>query len=208
MTLSQDPALLAAQHQVIAAWAAVAVAFVVGILAAAGGFAAAWASFRAARVALQIAEEEKIWRREEEIARGRVIASYLFTDVGGIQKHCEEAIKRLDKVQTFADERAMECLDNARQIVASIDVTKIEQNLEKLIWLPIGYAAALTAMPDMKKVVLVVMRINETTFPLPIHAHEAAGRGKTQLAIMLSRVTEFINEYMPLFATPVLGIKS
>ena len=197
-----DPMLIATQQQANAAWAGVWVAIVVGTLAAAGGFAAAWASYRAARIALAVANDEKLRRHEEEIARGRVIASYLFTDVGGIQKRCEEAIKALDKVQTFTDERAMQLLDSARSIVREMDVTKIQENLEKLIWLPTGHATALAAIPDMKRVILVVMGVTETQFPLPTHAHAAAKRGKIQLEIMRARTTEFIDEFMSLFATP------
>ena len=200
--VTPDPMLIAAQQQANAAWAGVWVAILVGTLAAAGGFAAAWASYRAAHIALAIANDEKLRRQEEEVARGRVIASYLFTDVGGIQKCCEEAIKVLDKVQTFTDERAMQHLDFARGIVREIDVTKIQENLEKLIWLPTGHAAALAAMPDMKRVILVVMGMTESHLPLPAHAHAAAKRGTIQLEIMRARATEFIDEFMPLFATP------
>jgi len=163
--------------------------------------AAAIASFRAARVALDIARIDQQHRDEEELARARVIASYLFTDAGLLHKRCMEAIKRIDEAISYPDERAIEALEAARRIVSSMDVTKIQENLDKLIWLPARHATSFAAFPDMKKVISILTVAGGAPFPVPRDAHAAGERGRQQLEVMRDRLDEFIKEFEPLFAT-------
>lgn len=164
---------------------------------------AAWASaagtFAAAAVALWMARRDGKRNAREAYAKGRVIASFLFTTVGLLDKSIEEALRHVQSAKKFNDERAMDEIDLARKIVSKMHMEKFGTNLDKLIHLPGDHALFLAAAPDMKTALLAILTFN-ATLPLPRDAHEIADLVLPQLQAMKVNTASFLDEFIPQFA--------
>jgi hypothetical protein len=151
-------------------------------------------------VALNLSTRESRRRSQETYARGRVIASFLFTEIGLLEmgvKDAIEAVKQASNSSSNSD--AITFIRQAIKIVDRMDVSKIAENLDKLVYLPAEHAVALAAVPDMKNVVL---RLMQKSFQgSHEELKELCGLILPQMHTMKMRIDEFLAEFVPQFAT-------
>ena len=150
-------------------------------------------------VALGLSTRDSRRRAADTYARGRVIASFLFTEIGLLEKSAEAAIQKVAESKTHLDHRAREFIYEATGIVNRMDVTKIAGNLDKLVDLPAVHAVALAAIPDMKKVLLKLLQLAHAGSTQEVHA--LCDLILPQLYVMKARLDEFLAEFRPQFAT-------
>jgi hypothetical protein len=151
-------------------------------------------------VALNLSTRESRRREQESYARGRVIASFLFTEIGLLEMGVRDAIAAVTEATKRSHySRARPFINQAIDIVNRMDVSKTAGNLDKLVYLPAAHAVALAAIPDMK---IVVLKLMQNT--LQGQSEELQAICKLilpQLQTMKMRIDEFLAEFTPQFAT-------
>lgn len=156
-------------------------------------------SIAAVITALRLARSADRRHDREAQARGRVIASFLFAEVGLLRARLEDAINQAEQSKTFADQRANQAIDRVRQQIDAIDTTKFTLNLDKLADMPSTHGEFLAAVEDMKRVISSAC-VWSTAFPLPHDAHSKADLLLPQLRAMKGNADAFMVEYEPKFA--------
>lgn len=161
---------------------------------------AAFGTIAAVVVALWLARSDGRRREREKYARARVIASYIFTEVGLLDKRVTEAIRHAEAAKIFFDERAVSEISVVSRLIGSIDAGRFVANLDKFVDLPADHAVFLAAIPDMKWVLLEMSKL-EMPLPLPQDAHQIADEVLPQLRVIKDRCADFLAEFLPQFAT-------
>lgn len=160
----------------------------------------AFGSLCAVVTALWLAKSEGRRRDQDRLARGRVIASFLFIDVGKLQKDVELAIKRAEFCKTLPDLRAYSEIAAVHKIVSAIDESKFANNLDKLAELPGRHGEFLAAVADMKRVLAAASAIPSHNQSVD-EAHSRADLLLDQLRTMNQHANEFLKDFTPIFAT-------
>jgi predicted outer membrane lipoprotein len=163
-------------------------------------WAGALGSISAVVTALWLAKSDSRRRDSEAAARGRVMASFLFAEVGLLNRRVEEAINQAIACKTFKNQNAMEAINHIKSLFEGIDASKFSSNLDKLAHLPGSHGEFLAAVPDIRRV-MVTACTWRTAFPLPKDAHEIADSVLPQLHAMKKNTSAFVAEYEPKFAT-------
>ena len=161
---------------------------------------AAFGTIAAVGWAIYLAGTESRNRRNDAYARARVMASFLFTEIGLLNVACDAVIGRLEEAKKFTDGRAFLALEDARAKFDRTCLRKIEENLERLTWLPPSHAVGFAALPDMKRVIQTILDPGSNTLSVQ-SIHDACDRGLTQLKYFKRCLTDFLGEFEPQFAT-------
>jgi hypothetical protein len=153
-------------------------------------------------VALGIALSDARRRNLKDYARGRVLASYLFADIGIAETGVVAAEASLESVLTATSPAAMnQALADAIRAINVIDVSKIIGAMDKLSDLPPNHAIGLAAIPDNFKAVVTVLRgtWGKGSNVAAADAIATAEQCLEQLHITRRRLRAFLHEFEPEF---------
>lgn len=162
----------------------------------------AFGTIAAVAVALNLAGRESKRREEDRYARGRVIASFLFADVGIIHRAMELAAAALTKAQTAGsrDEMAAAVFD-AYRIIEQADTMKIAAHMDKVVDLPARHAVAVAALPDNVKAIrsILIDQVNAGSSATVSALRDTADSCLAQISVTRARLDAFMADFEPQF---------
>jgi hypothetical protein len=155
---------------------------------------AAASSAVAVITALVLSKSDSRRRDREQTAHGRVIASFLYIEVGLMNARLAEAISQAQACLEYSDEKAMHSVDRIRTLIDAIDTTKFTSNLDKLAVLPVPHGEFLASVADIKRVIVSTCEW-KTRLPFPNDAHSVARDLLPQLLVMKKSSDAFLNTF-------------
>ena len=161
-------------------------------------------TFAAVVVALMLARRDGKRREEDRYARGTVIASFLFNDVGIVQRGVELAQDELMKVEAAPSSQAIGAhILRAYQIIDKVDTSKISAHMDKVVDLPARHAVAMAGLPDNIWVVhrMLINQVNTGGRASVSAQRDAAAALLAQLAITRARLDAFMADFEFKFVT-------